>query len=402
VPVPDLDLDVLPLPLGAQATQFEDLLELIDGVVWQADPVTLLTVYVGPKLTKMLGYTRRQYLEEPAFWESKVHPDDQARAIEETNRALEEGRPYRLEYRFLTAAGHYVWLRDIVTPVRENGHLVALGGVMMDVTEQTEAQAALESSEQRARSSEKLASLGRLTAGLAHEINTPLAATMNYLRVAQSLAGEYQESIGTPGVTDDDHREIAAELLVNLTEAQKTAGRIGEFIRQMRGHTRDTVNGVTEFDPQRMAQDALIMLAHEARDASVTLDLQPAPQRLELRGEPGRFTQVITNLVVNAIHACDSRVDGGEVRVSFTGEDPLLMHVQDNGSGIGAEVLAQIFEPMFTTKGVGKGTGLGLSIIQDIMKGQFGGEITVQTTPGEGSTFTAAFPKRVREDASGR
>ncbi|GGR19560.1 sensor histidine kinase [Deinococcus ruber] len=241
-------------------------------------------------------------------------------------------------------------------------------------------------------SSECLASLGRLTAGLAHEINTPLAATMNYHRVLNGLLSEYRDSASNSQITADDHREIAREALEALEEAGKTTARIGEFIRQMRGHTRNSASGTSTFDVFRLASDTLAMVAHEARSAGVALELEQPRNAVVLTGDPGRFTQVLTNVVINAIHACEGQPGRGRVLVRLSGTDPLRVEVEDNGHGMSPEVMARIFEPMFTTKGVGKGTGLGLSIIHDIMESQFGGQITVQSQPERGRTFTAIFP----------
>jgi len=289
-----------------------------------------------------------------------------------------------------------------VFPVEVHLTLIEVSGKRMmlsverDITDRKAAEAALQASQQQVVASERLASLGRLTAGLAHEINTPLAATMNYHRALQELLTEYHDSVGNPAVTADDHREIATEALTTLEEADKTTARIGEFIRQMRGHTRDSAGGVAAFDPFRLASDTLAMVAHEARAAGVALELERPRVPLSLLGDPGRFTQVITNLVINAIHACEGMSGRGRVLVRLTGKDPLLLEVEDNGHGIPPEVLPRIFDPLFTTKGVGKGTGLGLSIIHDIMEGQFGGQITVQTQLGSATTFTAVFPRRSR------
>lgn len=261
-----------------------------------------------------------------------------------------------------------------------------------DITERHAATEALQASQSRLLASEKLASLGRLTAGLAHEINTPLAATMNSLYEAERLAKEYCDSVGAPGVTEDDHREIATELRSILVEGVKSTGRIGEFLRTMRSHTRDTVTGVTTFNAVKLVTDTLTMIAHQARNANVSLLFEKPEDQVLVRGEPGRFTQVLTNLVVNGIHACEST---GERRVSvrFVERDGHpVMEVEDTGTGIAPEVLPRIFDPLFTTKDVGKGTGLGLSILHDIVTGHFKGEIDVRTFVGKGTTFAVHFP----------
>lgn len=262
----------------------------------------------------------------------------------------------------------------------------------------------LEESRERLIASEKLANMGKLTAGLAHEINTPLAAAMNHLLHARELADEYQRSIGAAQVTPEDHREIAAELQTVLGETSRTLERLGEFIRRVRNQGRNPVSQASTFDPLKMALETLGMLEQQAREAEVSLHLEAPKEALTLYGEPGRFSQILTNLVVNAIHACEARraAEGSrvDIRLGLQGGQ-FQLAVSDNGSGIPAEVRPRIFEPLFTTKPEGKGTGLGLSIIHDIVKGHFGGEVHFNTQPGRGTTFVVEIPYQPVEAVSG-
>jgi signal transduction histidine kinase len=282
-----------------------------------------------------------------------------------------------------------VLVRQIMV-LRENRNLTTQ---LLDINNQLEQRVIdrtkeLEDSRERLVSSEKLASIGQLTAGLAHEVNTPLAASLNYLHQARSLADEYAQSIGNSGVTNNDHSEIAKELQKSLKDASITLDRLGEFVRKMRNQTRFSSNEATLFDPVSVAQDTLAMLEHQAKNAKVEIRLETGTGTL-LRGEPGRFTQVISNLVINAIHACEGK-PGAKVEIVFgsrlqQGQFETIFSVPD-------EVLPKIFEPLFTTKPIGKGTGLGLSIIRDIVRGHFGGEVEVKTSVGQGTTFNIFLP----------
>lgn len=252
----------------------------------------------------------------------------------------------------------------------------------------------LDENRERLLASEKLAALGRLTAGIAHEVNTPLAGAMNHLLHARELSEEYRRSVGHPQVSTDDHREIAAELLGALEETDASLRRIGEFVRNMRSQSRNLGNETAQFDPHEAAREALALLEPQARAAGVALELQAVPLP-HIYGDALRFGQVLSNLAQNAIHACEERRDprGSRVVVSLAATPRgLLVQVHDNGSGIAPEVLPKIFEPLFTTKPIGKGTGLGLPIIRDIVKGYFGGEIGLETQPGRGTTFFVNLP----------
>jgi signal transduction histidine kinase len=259
----------------------------------------------------------------------------------------------------------------------------------------------LEVSQARLNASERLASLGQLTAGLAHEVNTPLASAMNSVMQAEGLALEYQQSIGASGVTDEDHRQIAQELGGSLAVVKGTLNRLGELIRKMRAQGRNPNEGAVRFNPVKMAQDALVMLEHPALQAKVELLLEIGADReaLFVHGDPVRFAQIVTNLTQNAIHACEDgrKTDGSRVRLHFTHDaEHIILHVSDNGSGIPEKVLPQIFDPLFTTKADGRGTGLGLSIIKDIVTSHFSGQIDCDTKAGKGTTFNVTM-NRVHE-----
>ncbi|WP_158263710.1 PAS domain S-box protein [Deinococcus arcticus] len=372
---------------------FEVLFEASpDGVMLVDFAGDMPILHCNEVAARMKGYAPGELIGQSTY---VALPNGQAlladaQANEAFRRRVREAGTLRFESEQLRKDG-------TIFPVEINLALLTLDGrevllsVERDISERRAAEAALQASQARLLSSEKLAGLGRLTAGLAHEINTPLAATLNELHEATRLVQEYRDSVGHAGVTDDDHREIARELAASVDAAQRNLTRIGDFIRKIRGHTRDTVSQRRTFDAVAGVEDTLTMLAHEARAAKVNLLFERPREGVTLQGEPGRLTQVVTNLVVNAIHACPP---GADVTVRFAvREGTRTLEVEDTGSGIPGDVLGRIFEPMFTTKEVGKGTGLGLSIIHDIVTGHFGGDILVDTRLGQGTTFTVTFPE---------
>jgi signal transduction histidine kinase len=254
----------------------------------------------------------------------------------------------------------------------------------------------LEDSQSRLVASEKLASLGRLTAGLAHEINTPLAAAMHSLYHAKALAQEYKISLENPSVTKEDYKEIAGELEQNLSSAQTSLERLGEFVRRMRSQTRAS-SDTTTFYPSQLIRDVVAVLQPKANELKVTLGFFEPNEIITLRGDTARFSQVVSNLLVNALDACEGKADGF-VNVRLLGHETLghetevRLEVYDNGVGIPEDIQAKIFEPMFTTKDVGQGTGLGLAVVYDIVHGGFGGDISVESTLGQGSRFVVRLP----------
>ncbi|SMB97690.1 substrate-binding domain-containing protein [Deinococcus hopiensis] len=348
--------------------------------------------YVSASARAMVGYTAQEMTGQDLL--TYLSPEHHGEVRRQITQLIADGpaTTLRPRYRLRTALGEGRWFEGLMTNLLSDPDVRGIVLNSHDITDRIGAEEALRASQSHLLAAEKLASLGRLTAGLAHEINTPLAATMNYLSMAQMLIQEYQESIGNPAVTPEDHAAIAGEALQALKDATKATNRIGEFIRQMRSHTRGSVSGTSEFDPAKLAADTLAMLAHQALRSQVELRLEIPTVRLSLWGEPGRFTQVLTNLVINAIHACEAVERPGNVVVRLVSlGDNVCLQVEDNGTGIPAEIVGKIFDPMFTTKDVGKGTGLGLSIIHDIVGGHFGGSVEVQTEVGRGTVFTVHF-----------
>jgi signal transduction histidine kinase/DNA-binding LacI/PurR family transcriptional regulator len=254
------------------------------------------------------------------------------------------------------------------------------------------AHAALRENQEKLLMAESMASLGRLTAGMAHEMNTPLAAVRAALGELLQLVDEYKSSIDAPDVTPDDHREIAKEMLASAKLADSAAQRVAGFVRGIKAETRDLSNqDHRHFDAVQVIKDALLLLNHAARNGNCTIDLDTEAARMELFGSPGRFVQIVTNLVSNAIDASAEK-GGGPIDVRLTNQNPgLELRVADQGTGIPPENMEKIFEPMYTSKPFGVGTGLGLPIVRDLTTGHFNGKVEVESKVGTGTTFILTF-----------
>ena len=235
---------------------------------------------------------------------------------------------------------------------------------------------------------EKMASLGRLTAGIAHEMNTPLAAVRAAVLELESLVTEYREAIGDSGVNNDDHREIAKDMSKALGLASSAAERAAGFVRGVKSQTRDlSTQQLVSFNVVTTIHESILLLSHFLREKKCVAELQKSADDLQVFGSPSRFAQVITNLITNAIDASAGN-NGGQIKIALEQEENfVVMRVSDQGCGIPPEVLPKIFEPMFSTKKFGDGTGLGLTIVNDIVTGDFKGSIKIDSTVGQGTTF---------------
>jgi signal transduction histidine kinase len=248
--------------------------------------------------------------------------------------------------------------------------------------------------------SEKLASLGRVAAGVAHEINNPVAYVTNNVTV---LRRDMQAALGVL----DAYREGRAAEAERLTEEADLAyfrahfgrtcdktleglQRVRDIVRNLRDFARLDEAEFKEADLNAGLESAAEILRHEIRSKDVRLetDFRPLPP---VACHPGKINQVFLNLLANAVQACDP---GGRVVLRTRPEArAVVVEVQDNGSGIRPEHRARLFEPFFTTKPVGQGTGLGLSVSFGIVR-DHGGAIEVESEVGRGSTFRVRLPLR--------
>ena len=267
-------------------------------------------------------------------------------------------------------------------------------GRLHDLGEQVKAELAeRKRTQEKLVIAEKMAALGRLTAGIAHEMNTPLATTLAGLAEVKKLIEEYQTALGDTSITLDDHRGIARDMGHAIQLAETAAERTASFVRGIKAQTRDMSPRERErFNAVPIIKDALNLLSHSLSDGHTTVTFECDTDYLELQGAPGRLAQVVTNLVTNGIDACAAH-GGGKIIVRFTrGTAGLDLQVSDTGVGIRPEAMLKIFDPMFTTKPFGQGSGLGLTIVRDIITSDFGGVIDVTTQPDQGSTFAIHFP----------
>jgi PAS domain S-box-containing protein len=235
---------------------------------------------------------------------------------------------------------------------------------------------------------DRLAAIGTMAAGVAHEINNPLGYLMLNL---DWIARKLPESAGDPA-----NMEALVEL---LREAHRGAERVATIVRELRTFSRADGETRSRVDLSAVARSAIKIAGHEIRHrACVSTSFEPAAG---VWANESRLEQVVLNLLLNAAHAMpEDRAVSSEIRVQVRpdGDASVVLEVSDNGEGIPPEVVPRIFDPFFTTKPRGVGMGLGLSICHGIVT-SLGGKITVHSTPNEGTTFRVALPATDRENA---
>ena len=241
--------------------------------------------------------------------------------------------------------------------------------------------------------SEKLASMGRLVAGIAHEINNPVNAVINTLEPL----GEAIRAIA--GAQDPAQAgQAAADAQEMLRVVQRGAARSKAIVQALHNYSRGDEQRPRELSLARSLDDTVDLLRHHLRDVQVEKSIDPD---LRITGFPGQIDQVFMNLITNAAQAMSSSGIAGTIRVGAARNgDSVEITVSDSGPGIPPEVIPRIFDPFFTTKDVGQGSGLGLSIVHGIVD-RHGGHIKVDSRLGEGTTFRITLPARPAAGAPG-
>jgi signal transduction histidine kinase len=235
--------------------------------------------------------------------------------------------------------------------------------------------------------SEKMAALGLLVAGIAHEINTPMGAIAStHDTVFRAIDKIRTELAGKETPTTTRVLAMLGDASKLLTDA---TARVTTIVRRLRSFARLDEAELKEADLNSGIDDTLALVAHELKGIQVTKELGPLPL---VTCYPGRLNQVFLNLIVNARQALGDK--GGEIHITTAREgDHVAVSIRDTGCGIPDADLAKVFDPGFTTKGVGVGTGLGLSICYQIVEEQ-NGTITIDSAVGRGTTVTVRIPIR--------
>lgn len=272
----------------------------------------------------------------------------------------------------------------------------------------------LKESEAQLIQTEKMSSLGQMVAGIAHEINTPLAYVKNSLgSVAGKLPEVKQLVVETNKLLrlmedpspDPDRLQAkyaAVRGLINHFAEQQALAELGqlandglygieqisEIVLNLKNFSRLDRSKVSSFNLNEGIESALVLARHELKHLNISKHLGEIPS---ITCSPSQLNQVFLNLINNAAQAIES--GAGEITISTRTEDAehVAVEIADNGKGIPPEIMSKIFDPFFTTKAVGKGTGLGLSISYKIVE-QHGGRISVDSTVGQGTRFTIVLP----------
>jgi PAS domain S-box-containing protein len=357
-------------------------LDAANEIVWDWDLRT--DAMYMPRFGAVYGYPESATPETGRAFMAHVHPDDLAGVAAAVEAARPKGQDHLdFEHRVRTGTGEYLWMHGRARVVERgpDGAPLRMVGACTDVTERRRML-------ERLQLADRMVAVGTLAAGVAHEINNPLAfvsANVSYaLEALERLAGEEGPSPERLAGAVDECRSA-------LGEAASGADRVRRIVQDLKLLSRTDEDRVVPTDVGRALETALhIARIDLGQRARITTRLAEVPP---IAGDESRVSQVLLNLLVNAAQAIpEGQADRNEIEIRLGAEGGrVVLTVRDTGCGIPPENLKRIFDPFFTTKPIGIGTGLGLAISHRIVTA-LGGELDVESAPGRGATFRVAFP----------
>lgn len=285
-----------------------------------------------------------------------------------------------------------------VTSNDEIGDLVVAFNDIQDLTSEYIHQ--IENNQQVLLEQERLASLGQMIGGIAHNLKTPIMSISGAAEGLTELTGEYLASISNPSVTPDDHREIAKDMLDWITKIKTHTAYMSDIITAVKGQASQlATTEYSEFTVYDLSKKVDILVKHEIKKAllilETSLDCDPT---LKMHGDVNNLIQVIINLISNSIQSYEGRPNEKIIFNISADKKNIYITVKDNGCGMSEETKEKLFKEMFTTKGK-NGTGLGLYMSYSTIKGKFNGTIQFESEQGKGTTFVIEIPRTHIGDA---
>jgi len=325
----------------------------------------------SPASWTLLGYWPEELRGQMA--QGLFHAQDLASLMQRARDALEQDGYHTMTYRIRHRAGHYLWFETASRAIRETytGAVVEVVSVSRDITSRVQAEENKRRLEDELAHTERLVTLGELASGIAHEINQPLAAVVNYASASQ----RYLKALGT-------HPQAVERIAQGLEQITEHANRASEVIKRLRAFLRKGRRMMQALDASEVARGAVGLCAWEANDCQVTIQERLPDNLPPIYADRVLLEQVLLNLLRNAIDANREMHPGRASRIvltaGLTSGGRVEVSVQDQGPGVSEADLENIFTPFYTSKA--DGLGLGLSMSRSIIEG-FGGELQAHRVP---------------------
>lgn len=417
-------LDIAQQELRISEQRLRAVLTTTGEGIWDWD-IPRGSMFNNARWCEIFGYPAQEGQHAVALFTDLLHPEDRQQVQTALECSLSQNLPYSHEHRMLKRDGSLIWVHDrgAVTERDERGHALRMIGSLTDITERKLASLALAEAKQIAETSagelqqalnhlkktqeqllqsEKLAALGGLVAGVAHELNTPIG---NTLTTASTLL-DHVRAMTRASEGGTLRKTQLTDFLANSREAaeliQRNADRASQLIASFKQVAVDQTSMLRRrFQLASVVNDAISMVALNLKRQPIQIDIDIPPQ-LELDSFPGPLEQILANLLQNA--AIYGLLGRASLRISVTAraldQHQVELIFADDGAGMSAETAQRAFDPFFTTRFGQGGSGLGLYIVYNLVHGALGGDITLHTAPAAGARFSIVLPLQAPEPHS--
>ncbi len=322
--------------------------------------------FISPSCQVLTGYSPDKFLEsrQVSYGRDVILQEDRERVWHDVQSALKDRKPFQTSYRLRTANGTVKWVWEQGCGIfSKSAEVVGIEGYVVDITQQREL-------ENQLRKTERLAELGTLASGMAHEIGTPMNVILGRAELLMRKT------------TDEPTRRGLETIVTQVERITKIMNQLLSFARK-RPAERQGINLET------VMIDVLDVLQERFEKQHIQVIQTVPPDMPKVLADPDHMNQVFLNLFLNA---CQAMPEGGTLRLALYPTDTTVeLTVQDSGCGISPDQLSKVFDPFFSTKAVGEGTGLGLTVVHGILQ-EHQGAIRVTSAPGQGTTFVVSLP----------
>jgi PAS domain S-box-containing protein len=361
--------------------RFRRMADTIQDVIWITSLDPERVIYCSPSFERIWGLSVEALVRNPRLWTDTIHPDDRERVVDTFARwiAGDDVSYHDVEFRIVQPDGQVRWINERGVLTRdERGAPALVSGISTDITVRKQAEEALHEMRAALAHVARAATLGELTASIAHEVNQPLAAVvmngnacLRWLNAAAPNIGEAREA---------------------ARRATREGQRAADVIGRLQGLFRKAETAKTEMDINDAIGDVLTLARTELQRKRIVLRTEFAPSLRPAVGDRVQLQQVVLNLIINAAEALagvDDRPRDITVMTARHDDDHILIAVSDSGIGLGGVNLERIFEPFYTKKN--SGMGMGLSIARSIVESH-GGRLWATPRVGAGATFQFTVP----------
>ncbi|HWF19163.1 MAG TPA: PAS domain-containing protein [Verrucomicrobiae bacterium] len=410
--------------LSLSQQKMEALIHSIDGIVWERTADAHKFTFVSRQSEEILGYAPALWCEKEDFWESKLHPQDAAKARQTNREMAARGQPYSYEYRMLAADDRTVWIRESGTVLMENGKPIAMRGIFQDITQSKLDAQNLDKLNRQLMDTSRQAGMAEVATGVLHNVGNILnsvsvSATLAGDKLRQSKIGNLREATALLNeqnghlvefLTNDPGGKVLptylsamadqiageqANLLTEISSINQNVEHIKEIVAMQQSYAK--VSGVYEnLSVAGLVEDALRMniAAFDRHSIEVIKEFDENMPHASV--DRHKILQILINLLRNAKHAMDHRPASERqmrIRLCMASPDRVKISIKDNGIGIAPENLTKIFNHGFTTKKDGHGFGLhsGANAAKEM-----GGSLSAHSHGlGHGAEFTLELPTAV-------